>query len=137
MLEFKKFLEQNSLGVHLDGPGGPFNQNHGGAYLSTDQTGSEQIPTFTGRAQNLPGTDITFPNKIPFVKRTSRISFIERNKNPINIRLSDGTQLYLTYDEYKRIKEEPEIGKTMTVIFQRKENDRSQAGSKIERIEVK
>ncbi len=140
MSEFRDFIklqEQNVPGYHLDGPGGPFNQNNGGAYLSTDQTGSEQIPTFIGHAQHLPGIDITFPGKIPFVKRTGTIRFIELTKNPIVIRLSDGTQLHLSWDEFKRIKQKPEIGKTMTVILQRKENDKSKSVSKIERIEVK
>jgi hypothetical protein len=134
MQGFRQFLnEQNVPGYHLDGPGGPFVQR-GNAYLSSDQTGSEQVPTFVGHAQHLPGIDIAIPNNIPFTKKTGKIQFIERNKNPITIRLSDGTSIYLTWDEFRRIKEEPEIGKTMTVIFQSKPD--TKVPSKIEKIEV-
>lgn len=72
---------------------------------------------------------------LPTVGRTSLISFIERNKNPIFIKLMDGTKLYLTWDEFNRIEgHEPEAGKKMTVIFQRHIKDVSDSHSQIERL---
>mgnify|MGYP003337395045 CR=1 FL=1 len=39
----------------------------------------------------------------------------KRNKNPIFIMLSDGTKLYLSWDEFRRVEGvEPEIGKKIT-----------------------
>jgi hypothetical protein len=121
MISFKKFIslkEQNTVGYHNDGPGSGFVQT-GGSYLSTDQTGSEQDPSkaMLGHAQWLPGTDMT---AIPTVTKSSRISFIEKNKNPIKVLLQDGTRLNFSWDQFKRIKGDvPEKGKIMTVIFQR------------------
>jgi hypothetical protein len=72
---------------------------------------------------------------LPSVKKTSTISFLERNKNPIFILLSDGTKIYLSWDEFKRIEgTEPVVGKKMTVVFQRNPADRSESTSQIERL---
>lgn len=72
---------------------------------------------------------------LPSVKRTSVISFLERNKNPIFILLADGTKLYLSWDEFRRIEgTEPTIGKKMTVVFQRHPLDKSEITSQIERL---
>ena len=120
MLTFREFFtltEQNTVGYHNDGPGSGFVQT-GGAYLSTDQSGSEQSPSASmlGHPQWLPGLDVA----IPTVTKTSRVAFVERNKNPILVLLQDGTRLHFSWDQFKRIKgSEPERGKQLTVIFQR------------------
>jgi len=117
MLTFREFLEQNTVGYHNDGPGSGFVQT-GGAYLGSDQTGSEQDPTkaMLGHPQWLPSLDFA----IPTVSRTSTVAFVERNKNPILVMLQDGTKLHFSWDQFKRIEgSEPERGKQLTVTFQR------------------
>ncbi len=74
---------------------------------------------------------------LPSVQKTATIKFVERNKNPIFVLLSDGTKLYFSWDEFRRIKgPEPSPGKKMTVTFQRNEMDRSKEPSKINNILV-
>jgi hypothetical protein len=119
MLSFREFIlkEENTVGYHNDGPGGGFIKT-GGAYLSTDQTGSEQNPTLgmLGHSQWLPGLDLA----IPTISVSSQVALVERNKNPILVLLRDGTRLNFSWDQFKRIEGcEPMRGKQMTVTFQR------------------
>ena len=100
-----------------------------GALASTDVTGSEAH----GDSQpHLDSTDLTIPEFV----RSGRITHMQRTKNPIYIRLSDGTEAHFTYDEFKRLNEEPRIGKLMTITFQRHPDDRSENASKISKVEV-
>lgn len=124
MLNFRTFLEQNTVGPH--------NNGFGGSFLSSDQTGSEQNPSnFEGRPLNLPGLDLGLPT----VTKTGIVTFIEKKTNPIKIFLSDGTKLFFSLDEYKRIKgNEPDTGKTMSVTFQRNVFDKSGEMSQIQNI---
>jgi hypothetical protein len=126
--DFIKLQEQNVPGYHLDGPGGSFIQR-GNAFLNSNN------PRTLERTPLMPDTFLHIPEQIPQTKRSGKIRFIERNKNPIRVQLSDGTWLYFTLDEFNRIKEEPEVGKTMTVIFQCRPD--AKTSSKIDRIEVK
>lgn len=72
---------------------------------------------------------------LPSVSKTSTVSYLERNKNPIFILLADGTKLYLSWDEFNRVEGcEPEVGKKMTVIFQRHPSNKTEATSQIERL---
>lgn len=73
---------------------------------------------------------------IPSVEKSGRITNLFLHKNPIYIRLSDGTEAYFSYDEYKRIQGKPEIGKTMTIIFQRHPEDYTKNCSKIDKAIV-
>jgi len=129
MLNFKDFLqkieEQNTVGTHNDGPGV--------GYLPSEFTGSEapENAKFDTRPPHLSSLDAILPS----VTKKGQIRLIERNKNPIFILLSDGTQLYLSWDEFKRIRgQEPTVGKNLTVVFQRNMNDRSKSPSKINSI---
>ena len=139
----KKLSEQNVPGYHLDGQGG-FNQNKGGgAFLSTNQDGSEATPNFSGHAQHLPGTDMTIPTDdsgnvfMPMIHRKSTIRIVDTKRNPIFVFLDDGTRLHFTYDEFKRIKGgEPAPGKTMTVVFQKNPNDRTEVPSQVQSCKV-
>jgi len=121
-MEFKKYLEQNTIGTHNDGPGAP--------YLTSDMSGSEQPNSnYGGRPNWLPSYDMGLPT----VSKSSKIMTVERNRNPINVLLQDGTRLHFTYDEFKRIQgSEPQAGKIMTVTFQRNPNDESETPSKIQ-----
>lgn len=106
----------------------------GGAYVSSDVSGSEQSPTlgYPGHSLHLPSTDLT----IPHVLRQGRILVLLKKRNPIYVKLSDGSELNFTYDEYRRIDGTPELGKTMTVTFQRHADDLTKSYSKIERCIV-
>lgn len=135
MLNFKEFLqkleEQNTVGKHNDGPGA--------AYLSAAYTGGttwQNPASLTTSSHNVrlpesPGLEAILPS----VTRTSQIKLLERNKNPIFMLLADGTKLYLSWDEFRRVKgQTPEVGKSLTVVFQRRDDDRSGTPSKINSI---
>lgn len=111
-----------------------FGNQIGGAFVSTDFSGTEQSSTagFSGHTQHIPSTDLT----IPSATRSGRITSLMLKKNPIYIRLSDGTEANFTYDEYKRIDGQPALGKTMTIIFQRHPEDMGRMYSKIEKAIV-
>lgn len=82
---------------------------------------------FVEHSSSLPG--------LPQISRTSTVRFVERNKNPIFVLLSDGTKLFFTWDEFKRIQgAEPAPGKKLTVFLQRLDSDNSQSPSKIDHI---
>lgn len=117
-----KITEQNTIGTHND-----FATS---AFLPSSWTGTESAPD-----ANLPflsSTDLA----IPQISRSSTINNIILNKNPIIIELKDGTKLYLSLDEYNRIQNKPEVGKNITVVFQRNELDKSEAPSKIVGIRI-
>ena len=61
---------------------------------------------------------------------------IEKKKNPIFVQLEDGTKLYFTWDEFKRIEGTPEHGKKMLVIMQRREDDNSPTMSQIQKCKI-
>ncbi len=73
---------------------------------------------------------------LPAVTKTGKISLIIKDKNPILMQMSDGTQMYFTLDQYKRIKGNPEVGRTITVVFQRDPTDRSNLPSRINSCQV-
>ena len=141
-MNFKEYIknldEQNTIGYHNDGPGGPFGSSNG-AILTSDQTGSEAIPKFMGNPNFLPSIDIVkIPNEIPTIKKESKILSVQKNQNPILVQLQDGTRLFFTLDEYRRISGGvPEPGKTMVVVMQRNPKDNSPHPSKIIKCEVK
>lgn len=73
---------------------------------------------------------------LPSVKKTGKIIEIKKNKNPIFVHLSNDTKVFLSYDEYKRMKIKPSVGKKMTVDFQRLPTDNSKNPSQINSIKV-
>lgn len=113
MTSFKQFLQEQE----------------GGAFVSSDMSGTEGNATMA-----FPGHPLFYPDIdmiIPQVEKTGKITDLILNKNPIYIRLSDGTEAYFTYDEFKRIKGKPALGKTMTIVFYRHPDDRTINYSKI------
>lgn len=138
MAKFKQFIESD---LGLGNLGSKLWQTYNaldapvGAFLSSDVSGSEQSDTqgSAGHPLHLPSTDLV----IPKLERTGRIQQMMLTKNPIMIQLSDGTQAYFSYDEYRRIQGEPALGKTMTIIFQRHPGDKSQMASKIDKAVVR
>jgi hypothetical protein len=138
-VRFKQFIErQIGLGDLGNRMGKIFKQpqfdSFSGSFSSSDMTGTEKGNTsvYTGHALSLPSTDLT----IPQIRKEGRIVILERNKNPIYIKLSDGTEAYFTYDEFRRIKGKPEVGQVMRITFQRHPADASKNHSKIDSAEV-
>lgn len=68
---------------------------------------------------------------LPKTQKTSKIVHVMDKKNPIYIGLEDGTKLYLTLDEFRRIEGKPARGKNMTIIMQRLPEDTSNSPSLI------
>lgn len=127
-LNFKEFLETNVPGYHLDGATA--------SYLSSFATGSEMPDKSLGHYPSLDSTDLALPQTVV----TAPIVKIDFKKNPIQITLRDArkeTNLYLTYDEFNRIKGNiPTVGKTMTVTFLRSPEDGRQQLSQIQSARV-
>lgn len=142
MGRFKEFLLTEEIGLADLGPRVDqlmnsqwFGNQIAGALVSTDFTGTEQSPTlgYVGHSTHLPSTDLT----IPSVTREGRITTLLLKKNPIYVRLSDGTEAHFSYDEYRRIQGYPELGKVMTITFQRHPEDVSRSYAKIDKAIVR
>lgn len=73
---------------------------------------------------------------LPMINKRAKISSVVLHKNPIFIQLEDGTRLFFTYEEYKRIRGTPEVGKTMSISMIRLSDDYSSAPSKIQSCDV-
>lgn len=139
MANFKQFMENQGLG-ELGLKLNKFYHNKDldqkiGAFLSTDVSGTEQSETLglSGHPPHLPSTDFVIPD----TTRTGRITLLDKKSNPIRVRLSDGTEVLFTHDEFKKIQgEEPSVGKLMRVIFQRHPNDPTPNLSRINHVSV-
>lgn len=142
MGKFKNYLLNEELGLGQLGlridnlfHSQQFSNQIAGAYASTDVTGTEQSPTmgYSGHSLHLPSTDLTIPSTV----REGRITTLLTKKNPIYIRLSDGTEAHFTYEEFRRIEGKPDLGKTMTIIFQRHPTDSGRSYSKIDKAIIR
>lgn len=149
MGKFREFLINEEIGLGELGPAIDnlyhsqwFGNQINGAFLSMDtgsvsQDGAEGSFGHQTMARSdqvgVPTTDLT----IPSVTKEGRITTLQLKKNPIYIRLSDGTEASFTYDEYKRIEGEPALGKVMTLIFQRHPSDSTQMYSKVDKAIVR
>jgi hypothetical protein len=80
----------------------------------------------------LPQTDL----ELPSIERKSTIMTVMDKVNPIYIQLKDGSKLFFTYDEFKRISGVPVIGKTLIWKMQRLPQDISIYPSKITMCKV-
>lgn len=103
----------------------------GGALVNSQVSGSNS--SGTGGAFELPSTDLT----VPQVVKTGRIVTLMMNKNPVYVRLSDGTEANFTYDEIKRLNGELALGKTLSITFQRHPEDSGAAHSRIDHVEIR
>ena len=152
MGKFRKFLLNEEIGLGELGPkiddlfhSQLLGNQIGGAFITmdTDDVPQEGIGTSGGSFGNqsmarsnqvgLPSTDMTLSS----IEKTGRITTLLLKKNPIYIRLSDGTEASFTYDEYRKIQGEPALGKNMTLIFQRHPSDASGQHSKIDQAIVR
>ena len=120
-LNFKEFFEQNTVGKH--------NDYAAGAYLNSAQTGHGGWDQ-KANPLNVPNLELGLPQ----VTKTGMVTHVERTKNPIAVFLSDGTRLFFSYDEFRRIKGcEPTPGRTLIVTFQRHPNNQSEHSSQIDK----
>lgn len=83
-------------------------------------------------SKSLPGLHLDLPT----LEKRARIDLIMDKKNPIYVQLSDGSKLFFTLDEFKRINGKPERGKTMVVQMQRLGHDSTEYPSQITRCDV-
>lgn len=128
-LTFRNFIEQGEGRIHNQfnsNTVGTHNDHAGSALLPSTWTGSEDLGPYS---YGLPGTDLAIPN----VSRRSRIRSVEKNRNPIRVSLMDGTVIYLTLDEFRRIDSRTRLepDREITVTFQRRDDDGSPDPSKI------
>jgi len=132
-MNFKTFINEDiglgDIGKNIERI---FNQkafkDHARTFLNTDNSAEIMPDTPPSSETNL---------AIPTLERTGRIAVLLTKRNPIYVRLTDGTEAHFTYDEFKRIEGEPAIGKTMTIVFQRHANDNSPDDSQIQKVIIK
>lgn len=126
---FKRFVEGGEARVHnsfSQNTPGTHNDSAVAKFLPSTWTGSEDLGKFS---YGVPGIDL----EVPTVSRTSKVRSVEKNKNPIRVRLMDGTVIHLTLDEFNRIDTRTKLypGREVTVTFQRRDDDSSQEPSKV------
>ncbi len=137
-MEFREFLkiqEDSSwkpLGMVI--PTAPF-----GA-VPTQWTGSEfwDTPLKSGGFQNTNWIDQQLDLMLPNVTKSSQIIQIKNlnnSKRPVLIHLADGTKLHIPHDTFRKIKVQPEVGKKLSVVFQRRSDDNSIYPSNIKSIQ--
>jgi hypothetical protein len=130
ILKFKDYLRQ----VETNVPGG-MGDYATGAYMSSDQTGTETGNDDRGM---LPSTDLKL---VPTTTLTGRIAQIKFKENPIKMLILDPEkkthQLYFSRDEFGRIQgDRPAAGKTVTVIYQHDPTDKARRIAQIDKITV-
>lgn len=98
--------------------------------------GSVYIPEAFDWAKDIAKTLPQMAFDLPSVKKQAKIDLVLDRKNPIYVQLQDGSKLFFTHDEFRRIKGKPERGKTMIFVMQRLPNDSSSLPSQISQCEV-
>lgn len=73
---------------------------------------------------------------LPETEKKAKISLIILKKNPIYVQLIDGTKLYFTHDEFRRINPQPEVGRIMAVKMLRLPTDNGTYPSQITNCQV-
>lgn len=103
------------------------------------ETGYPAIMSGDSALNSIFASPIRLPNiqlDLPSITKTGKIALIIKDKNPILMQMTDGTQMYFTIDQFRRIMGNPEVGRTMTVVFQRDPTDKSRTPSKINACQV-
>ena len=136
LLNFKEFFGHASYSPSGMGPGSfvPDVWSNSDSYLQN------LIPWET---MQLPGHDFVMgqrPVDIPLVtKMGSVVKFLDK-QNPMVIQLADGTKVFLSYEQYRKIKGDLPIVPKYTfakISFQRVHNDNSLNVSKVANISCK
>lgn len=92
------------------------------------------IPSVTQTDFKRPDYLVRLPNldvELPTTTGNGTIQILNTKRNPIFMRLSDGTECYFTIDEFRRIKGSPALGKSMTITFQKSPDNLMKEPSKI------
>lgn len=141
MGKFKEFIIQEEVGLADLGPNieklfnsQEFGNQLNGALVSSQWNGMN-VPT-PWKGDDLQTAKNPVDLGLSSVQRTGRITALLKTKNPIYVRLSDGTECNFSFDEFKRIQGNPDLGKTMTIVFQRHPDDMSRQFSKIDKAIV-
>lgn len=138
-MNFKEFLLKEDIGLGDLGTridklfNSQMMANQAGAYVSDQFDNVAPTLGAIGQSLWLPDAELT----VPTVERSGRITILLTKRNPIYVRLSDGTEASFTYDEWRRIEGQPAIGKVMTIMFQRNPRDASRSYSKIDKCVVR
>lgn len=103
-------------------------------YIETQ--GSVYIPESFDWAKDIAKILPQLSLDLPVVKKQAKIDLVLDKKNPIYVQLQDGSKLFFTHNEFRRIKGKPERGKTMIFTMQRLSNDSSESPSQISHCEV-
>ena len=132
ILNFKEFVSYTPTGIAP------------GSYVPTtwDNSNQELTTAFRhiGWPSELPEDDFVLgvnPLNIPRTTRKGIVTKFVDKKNPMMVELDDGTKMYLSFDQYKRIKGDLPIvpgNSHLTVVFQRIPHDKSLEVSQIEKI---
>lgn len=112
---FKNFLELNNLV-----------EKYGALIFQEDFSWATQI------SKQIPALSLDLPS----IEKRAKIELIMDKKNPIFIQLSDGSKLFFSIDEFRRIEGQPKKGKTMIVTMQRLSQDKSNLPSQISKCQV-
>lgn len=81
---------------------------------------------------NLPNYELDLPT----IEKKSAIHTVIKNKNPIYVQLADGTKLFFTFDEFRRLNHEPVVGKMMVVKMLRLPHDNGPMPSQIKSCRI-
>lgn len=73
---------------------------------------------------------------LPQVEKQGKIVVLHQRQNPISLQLSDGSRLFFSKDEFKRIDGVPEVGRSMKVVMIRLPGDASETPSQIKYCKV-
>lgn len=85
-------------------------------------------------SENINWLNIILPKidlRLPEIENKSKIVILKDRINPIYIQLEDGSKLFFTIDEFKRIVGKPAVGKNLILKMQRSKSDNSSSFSKI------
>lgn len=133
-LHLAEFTLSTPLGISIPSAI-PFGAVSGSWAGNSDPTDAA-LPLRSGGFIGTPNFRSDFNLGLPSTRKTARITFINEKRDPILVCLSDGTKLYMPCDAYKRLNIEPEVGRTMEVVFQRRSDNDSMEPSKIESITI-
>lgn len=126
-MDFRKFFNEQSslspLGMVI--PNGAF-----GA-MPAQVTGTQigDMPLSSGGYMGTNWVNGEFDMMLPSKTVSKKIIRINDKKNPILIVLDDNTQLFIPYSVFRKIKVQPEVGRTLMVTLQRRPEDNSQTPS--------
>lgn len=73
---------------------------------------------------------------LPTITKKSRIQIVAMKRNPIFVQLADGTQLFFSYHEFRRLVQRPEVGRLALVKMTRLPDDSSGLPSKIQSFQI-